>query len=257
MRNPHFLLALALLLMGPALADEIFVNNRPFKGSAEGSGPSLYLELAPLAKMLKLEVQAKDGVHSVNSLPIRVKEGMVLLESLAQAANLKVLKNTSMGTVDIYKQKGQQKTVPRSSRGGPEDQSQTASSSPTTSGPIASAPAKAVENYFSMIKRVSDQLDFSKPADFDTYLAAHRPIITKEAFDRHKPIIDKMKTAGMGGFFDEQFSSISSTKAKVLSTEVNGNTAQVRAQLNVLGKTEVETFECKLQDGTWRVDPGF
>ena len=266
---PWLLIILILgSLLAPVSAQEIYVNNRAFKGESSGSGPSMYLELAPLAKMLKLDVQVEDGQHSVNSQALRVQvsgdKTLVLLDSLAEAAGLRVDRNASMNTVDIRRRPKRSASATASSEPSGDWGNQKAVNSgvsSATTGAASNTPEDAVNDYFTTIARLSKQLDFTKDADFDTYLEANQAMVVRESMEEHTRLIRDIQKKGMGPMFDEQFAAISSTKAKVLNAKVKGNKAKVKTRLTIRfggkAKTNVEVFECQLEDGRWKIDPQF
>lgn len=133
-----------LILFSPAIAQDIYVNNRPFKGATLGSGSALQLELEPVLKLLKLDAVPK-GLAVTDSDGKR----FVSLNEFAKAAGLKVIKNHELGTLDVYRAKTSK--APAMTRN-------------------SSSPEDVVRKYFATIKRLSKQCDFEKDADFDTYL---------------------------------------------------------------------------------------
>ncbi len=95
------------LLAIPALAEELWVRNQPFKGQVQGSGPSMMVELDPLVKALELDVTVEGDsvVFGDFSVPIQRQgdgTGMVNLTEIAGPAGLKIKRNPTLGTVDVY-----------------------------------------------------------------------------------------------------------------------------------------------------------
>lgn len=95
------------LMALPALAEELWVRNQPFKGQVQGTGPAMLVELDPLVKALDLQVKVEGDsvVFGDFSVPIQRQPdgtGMVNLTELAGPAGLKIKRNPTLGTVDVY-----------------------------------------------------------------------------------------------------------------------------------------------------------
>lgn len=122
MRRLAFLmLFLAALLAASAQADELYVRNRPYKGTVTGSGNQIAADLPGLLKALGAKVTVTDGVATVSTdgqepdavdlsgvtklslegKDVPVEGGMVKLKALADAWGVKLVVNKEMGTVDL------------------------------------------------------------------------------------------------------------------------------------------------------------
>jgi hypothetical protein len=256
MKKTVILLFCLFLLVGECLADDLFVNNKPFQGQTEGSGSSLYVELSPLADMLGLELRESGPDVFLDDSPIRTKsvdgQTFVLLSSLAEAAGLKVVKNAGLGVVDVYK--GQPKQV----------SSHSPSATSSTGASTGQGPTAAVMKYFATIGQLSKQYDFTSPDHFDAYLDAHRSVICQKAYDEHAPLIMQMKSDGtMGDFFDGMLTDLGAARVKILDETVNGDRATVKATVtlpgntNFSGSSDVTNFECYREGGVWKIDPQY
>lgn len=121
MTRTGLLFLLLGLFQGVAWSEDLFVLNKPFKGQVSGAGADIYVELAPMAKALGLEVKeegggwvlfetghtagaARPGEVVANDRVVKHQAGpLVSLQDLAAALGLKVVRNKGMGTVDVYR----------------------------------------------------------------------------------------------------------------------------------------------------------
>ncbi len=123
-------LIISAVLMGTALAEDVYVRNRLFKGEVARSGGQLWLELAPLAKAIKWTLEGDEasgfalfegeapelpgaGKVAVEGAeaPLDLNNGMVGLDDLAPLIGAKVVNNEELGTIDValVKKKGEVK----------------------------------------------------------------------------------------------------------------------------------------------------
>lgn len=95
-----------ILLSMPSFADDIFVRNKPYKGTVRGSGVGIEVRVDELAKALGVEAVDKGGVWEIDglSVPSRVEEGQafVSLNDLEEAG-FRVSRSAALGTIDIHK----------------------------------------------------------------------------------------------------------------------------------------------------------
>lgn len=101
------LFLLLLLLTGLASGQELYVSNRPFKGEVVKAGSGLQVELEPLLKALKLNLNVEGGQLRVGDKVVPVVQSvsgktMVSLAEFSAAANLTVRKNADFGHIDVY-----------------------------------------------------------------------------------------------------------------------------------------------------------
>lgn len=95
--------ALVVLLTGFSGA-EVYVKNKPFKGESRGSGYSTMVQAEAILKALKFDDYKLDSEKLViggESIP--VKESMISLKALSELIGAKLVVNTSLGTVDVYR----------------------------------------------------------------------------------------------------------------------------------------------------------
>lgn len=95
-------LLLATCLTVSAWGD-VFVKNRPFKGSVSGKGEAVMVEAEPMLKALgaqNFKIEAAQIVIDGKTVPS--ESGMVSLKALTSALGAKMIVNSSMGTIDVY-----------------------------------------------------------------------------------------------------------------------------------------------------------
>ena len=98
--------ALMLLVLSlPSFADDIFIRNRAYKGEVIKMGGDVEIELEAAAKALKAELKQDGGSWTLDGEAIQARsvdgKNFVTLESLNKAG-YKVIKNPSMGTIDVH-----------------------------------------------------------------------------------------------------------------------------------------------------------
>lgn len=98
------LLALIVSLTGFAVAEDVYVKNKPFKGEVVGHGMDTELSLPDLAEALGLEAVSENGLWQLGEavLPGRTIDGTVFvtLKDL-KSAGFKVMHSPELGTIDI------------------------------------------------------------------------------------------------------------------------------------------------------------
>lgn len=90
---------------GLALADDVFVGNRPFKGRIYGVGQDVRVSIEDLAKALGLSLQQVGESFRLSDEPIEVfsLDGIYWIELGKLPAQLvKVVRNKELATIDIY-----------------------------------------------------------------------------------------------------------------------------------------------------------
>jgi len=121
MKKPLLLLLLLLFVLTCAHADQLYVRNRPFKGTVNRSDGKLWVELKPLMEALGLALQGDEQVgYWVSRDPAAVAPGAgkvsvegteiecssslpicVPLDSVAPLLGARVVVNKDMGTTDV------------------------------------------------------------------------------------------------------------------------------------------------------------
>lgn len=98
-------LALVLALSLGAVAEQLWVSNKPFPGAVRGSGHEMLVEFQVLAELLEIEIedQGENIVVGGFPLPVEVLQGtrFVHLHDFVDAARLKLSSNPALGTVDV------------------------------------------------------------------------------------------------------------------------------------------------------------
>jgi len=93
-----------LAFTGQALAEDVYVKNKPFKGTTLGTGMSTELSLEALAKALDMTVRENNGrwILGTHSLPGRDYEGEILVPlSALKNEGFVVMLSPELGTIDI------------------------------------------------------------------------------------------------------------------------------------------------------------
>ena len=92
-----------LLLSSAALADDVYVKNKLFKGQVQGAGQNLSVDAKDLLTALGIsDYTIKNGLLIVGKSKVTLNGGFVLLKDIAEATGAKVVVNAALGTVDVY-----------------------------------------------------------------------------------------------------------------------------------------------------------
>jgi hypothetical protein len=105
-----FLCCLMVGLIGTALAEDIYVKNKPFKGDVIGQGMNAEISLMDIGKALDLEVVSDNGRWTLGelNLPGRELDGKIYVYlSDLKKAGLTVIHSPELGTIDISVPKGE------------------------------------------------------------------------------------------------------------------------------------------------------
>lgn len=101
-----FLLALVVVLAVPALANNVFVGNKPFKGQVVGTGSEVRFNFFDLAKALKYEiVEGEDGWTMAGYALATFEESGVIWVNLEDIPKelVRVVRSTELNTLDLYR----------------------------------------------------------------------------------------------------------------------------------------------------------
>lgn len=244
MRVLFFILVPWLFLVSVASAEDVFVRNRAFTGVVEGAGSSLYLEAAPLFESLMLDVERSDEALTFEGIELHTKMvGDKLLVNLNQAAEvvgLKVVRNSSLGTVDVFRVQNSSRAAAAEGWG----------NSGTENGRSGSdSPGGAVLALMAAFKRC-DRYDFSRPEHFDNFLREVEPNLTAKSFVKLKGFVEMMKSGGRGTGLKQMVSGPAPAQCKILKETIDGEHAVVKVKYP--GQEGDEDWDCYLENGEWR-----
>lgn len=86
-------------------AEELWIRNQLFKGTVQGSGNALMVELEPFAKELNIEFEDQGHTIVVSGFPIAIEQmgsrRLVSLRDIVDAAGLRLTRNSELGTIDV------------------------------------------------------------------------------------------------------------------------------------------------------------
>lgn len=93
MRN---LIILMLLLTGLAVAEQVYVRNKPYKGPTSGAGAKTMVELKSLVAALDMRLE-----DALAKLELPPETEMVNLKETAEKLGARVSVNKALGTIDV------------------------------------------------------------------------------------------------------------------------------------------------------------
>ncbi len=106
MRGLLLPLLVVLALIAPGAAQNVFVNNKPFKGAVIGESSSLQLEAQTLVEMTSIGLRIVEGKLMLDGaeVPTTTEDGklMVDAQALATQAGGRYVVNRELGSVDVY-----------------------------------------------------------------------------------------------------------------------------------------------------------
>lgn len=92
-------------LTAPAVAEELFVANSPYKGVVGGAGGETRVLLSEISESLNIPAVEENGVWTLGDYPVKVTEeggkAWVRLVDLPKAL-VRIVRNHDLGTVDVY-----------------------------------------------------------------------------------------------------------------------------------------------------------
>lgn len=92
-------------LTAPAVAEELFVANSPYKGVIGGAGGETRVLLSEISESLNLPAAQEDGSWTLGDYPVKVleEEGKVWIRLVDLPKELvRIVRNQDLGTVDVY-----------------------------------------------------------------------------------------------------------------------------------------------------------
>lgn len=96
---------------------DVYVKNKPFKGNVSGTGGAVMVEAEPMLKLLNVSDYKLEGGRLVlGEKALEAESGMVSLKALTEALGVKMVVNSSLGTVDVYQDTAKQAEVASSDK---------------------------------------------------------------------------------------------------------------------------------------------
>jgi thiol-disulfide isomerase/thioredoxin len=86
---------------------DVYVKNKLFEGQVTGSGVSTLVDAKAMLEALGVDdFDLQGGQLTVNDQTLSLEGGLVSLKALSDAVGAKVLINSQLGTIDVYKEPG-------------------------------------------------------------------------------------------------------------------------------------------------------
>lgn len=113
MKKKNWLVGLSLLalLCSQACAEQLYIRNKPFKGTIKRSDGRLWVDLKTFAEAMGATVEESEGTTTMkmpeaaeaSKLETQQDNGIVLvpLEATAKLVGARVINNKQMGTIDV------------------------------------------------------------------------------------------------------------------------------------------------------------